>query len=310
MEKIAAVIVTYNRLDKLKIALKSYNSQTNNIDILIIVNNHSEDKTQEYLENWLNVPKSYAKKVINLSENLGGSGGFYVGEKAALELDADWVLVADDDAYPYPDVIEKFRKYLVNNKMNHCSAICAKICDVNRQIVLNHRRTYNIKFGLIFKSTNCPLELYKKDQFTFTLFSYVGTFLNAKALAKVGLCNPDLFIYCDDSEHSLRMQKFGDIICIPSMTFVHDSGQGTQNQNKNILLSWREYYGNRNYTYMLNQKYHFAALCNAIYQLMKAFIKYFNHPSCIKLVIAALHDGFNNKLGKHKLYQPGYSINK
>ncbi|MCH4240593.1 MAG: glycosyltransferase [Prevotella sp.] len=310
MGKIAAVIVTYNRLDKLKKALECYDHQTCNVDILIVVNNHSEDNTQEYLDNWQDYPAPYIKKVINLPENLGGSGGFYAGEKAALEFNVDWVLVADDDAYPDLDVIEKFRVFLMNNIANGYSAICTKVCNVNRHIVLDHRRTYKIEFGLIFKSMNCPLKLYQQDQFNLTLFSYVGTFLNAKALVKVGLCNPDLFIYCDDSEHSLRMHEFGNIICIPSMTFVHDSGQSTQNKNRNILLSWREYYGHRNYTYMLNQHHHFAALYNAVYQLLKASIKYFGYPSCFKLVYTAFLDGFGNKLGKHKLYKPGFSIKK
>lgn len=46
--KIGAVIVTFNRIEKLKKALFSYESQTVVPDILIVVDNHSNDGTHEF----------------------------------------------------------------------------------------------------------------------------------------------------------------------------------------------------------------------------------------------------------------------
>ena len=49
---IDVVIVTYNRLGKLKRALTSYERQTRPFRNLVVVNNHSTDGTLEYLEAW------------------------------------------------------------------------------------------------------------------------------------------------------------------------------------------------------------------------------------------------------------------
>ena len=86
--KIGVVLVTYNRLEKLKIALKSYEEQTVLPKYILVVNNNSNDGTKEYLENWAKDNSKIEKIVVNLDKNTGGSGGFYEGLKNSLELDA------------------------------------------------------------------------------------------------------------------------------------------------------------------------------------------------------------------------------
>ena len=44
--KIGVVLVTYNRLEKLKIALKSYEEQTVLPKYILVVNNNSNDGTK------------------------------------------------------------------------------------------------------------------------------------------------------------------------------------------------------------------------------------------------------------------------
>ena len=52
MKNIGIVLVTYNRLEKLKIALSCYEKQKTKIDTMIIVNNCSTDGTFEFLEEY------------------------------------------------------------------------------------------------------------------------------------------------------------------------------------------------------------------------------------------------------------------
>lgn len=114
--KIAAVIVTYNRLYLLKEVLEAFDNQTRVPDYIIIVNNASTDGTEAFLEEWKKTEiKGQTKFVITPEENLGGSGGFYIGTERALSLDADWVWVSDDDAIPDRDVFEKAEKTYTYN---------------------------------------------------------------------------------------------------------------------------------------------------------------------------------------------------
>ena len=50
VRKVAAVVVTYNRLEKLKKVLASLESQTRLPQMLVIVNNAATDGTAEYLK--------------------------------------------------------------------------------------------------------------------------------------------------------------------------------------------------------------------------------------------------------------------
>ena len=48
--KLGVVLVTFNRLDKLKISLDCYEKQTIKPDYVIVVNNNSSDGTTEFLQ--------------------------------------------------------------------------------------------------------------------------------------------------------------------------------------------------------------------------------------------------------------------
>lgn len=309
MQKIAVIITTYNRLEKLKHTLSCYDQQDIPPNVVVVVNNNSNDGTKEWLSSWERTISSYKKKIINLEDNLGGSGGFYYGEKAGIDAGADWILVADDDAYPNKDVISGLFNFISSHNEQEFAAVCTKVCDIDGNIDLGHRRRFKYLYGISYKESDCPLTDYDKESFQLDLLTYVGALLNVRALKKIGLCKKDMFIYCDDAEHSMRLTKYGKIVCIPSLTYVHDSGQKTQNNDKNILLSWREYYGLRNATYMIKEHNKIAALFNVIHQFLRLTIKHLNSKECIKLTFSALHDGWLGKLGKHPLYTPGFSIN-
>ena len=99
MNKIGVVIVTYNRIEKLKKALNSYESQNRKPAYILVVDNGSTDGTANYIEDWMERQEEIQHKGIILKENLGGSGGYYKGLQFAKDLDAEWIWVADDDAY-------------------------------------------------------------------------------------------------------------------------------------------------------------------------------------------------------------------
>ena len=107
------VLVTYNRLDKLKIALKCYEKQTYLPKEIIVVNNNSNDGTYEYLEKWKLKESKIKKTIINLKKNSGGSGGFYTGLKESLSKKFDYVWVSDDDAFPEKDCFEIANNFII-----------------------------------------------------------------------------------------------------------------------------------------------------------------------------------------------------
>lgn len=308
---IDVVIVTYNRLDKLKKALDSYECQTRPFRNLIVVNNHSTDGTFEYLEFWKGQEAPFSKIVISSRENLGGSGGYYLGQKKAMELNADWIFLADDDAYAEPDLIERFLEYVENNDTSLVSAICGTVYHSDGTIDYNHRSRW-VSNGrrFVYRKPSVPDD-YRKDSFEIDILSYVGSFINGKAMAKVGTVDASFFIFWDDSEHSLRLKKFGKIICVPSIRIMHDDiivKNQDRRRAKPVIVSWKDYYLERNEVVLFKRHFPWAA----VHQLRIALTnwvkgEYRKDPYAV-VKWDAFKDAWLGRMGKHRIYKPGWEI--
>lgn len=296
--KIGAVIVTFNRIELLKVCLQKYLEQSRMADYLIIVNNASTDGTKEYLDEWEKVNAGITNiEVIHNAANTGGSGGFYTGMKRAVELDVDWVWVSDDDAMPEKDVFKIIENYIENSNED-LSAVCTSVVN-NGKFDLDHReRRY--KSLIRYKFKGVPEEEYSKDKFELDTYSYVGTMMNTEKLRKVGLVNKDFFLWHDDKEHSWRMSEVGKIICIPSAKMHHDVERIRYTE-----VSWKTYYGYRNDLLMLkahaSKKYYFF---KKIIMLTKGMLDKDRYH--IKIVKAAIKAADENNLSLHKIYRPGW----
>ena len=300
---IGVVLVTYNRLDTLKKAIKSYDVQTKKPQYILIVNNASSDGTLEYLNQWFCIESGYKKIVVNLDKNNGGSGGFYEGLLRAEQMDAEWIWVSDDDAFPYENAFEELENYILKNihSIQEVSAVCGMVIN-NGKIDIDHRKIIQ-QHGAIIKVRKAGESMYVSD-FEINAFSYVGTIINKEKLLESGLPEKEYFIWNDDTEHSLRLSKKGKIICVPDIKIQHD----TKCENKTTL--WKAYYGCRNtaYTY----KKHFSKMGYKFFcysTLFKAYIKIIlrYNVEFSKMQICGIKDAEKNKLGIHKKYKPGWS---
>lgn len=316
-------IVTYNRLEKLKKTLLHYEQQTSAFRNLIIVNNCSTDGTSEFLKEYCSQEHyKFQTVLINTDENLGGSGGFYLGQKKALELNADWVMVADDDAYAAPDMVEQFYNFIEHHDSSRISAVCAVVHNIDGSICDYHRRRVTLtstkgkgllnKISLDYNSAPVDISEYEKEYFKIDLLSYVGAFLNVIALHKIGLVNDKYFIYCDDSEHSFRLQKFGDIVVVPNMIITHEGGAEGKNNN-NVIITWVEYYMTRNHIHTLIHHHPRTVIKKYIEQLRCTIGAWLHHPTILineKVERDAMWDALWGRLGKHPIYKPGWEVTK
>ena len=244
-QRVTVVLVTFNRLEKLKIALSCYEKQTYKIEKIIIVDNCSTDGTIDFLKKWLDSKTNFDKEVVYLSENTGGAGGFGAGMEHALnlvnsmQLKTDWILVSDDDAFPNDDAIEKMIAYYQKQeveKQNEIVALSSAVVN-HGQIHESHRSRIEKDFFRI-RFVGVDKKYYNTDGFEIDLFSYVGTMIKVSALKNVGTTLRDLFIYGDDNEHSLRLGKIGKLVCVPASVFVHDTpGVETRKIDGTIIIT-------------------------------------------------------------------------
>lgn len=300
MADIGVVIVTYNRLMKLKKCLATYEAQTLSPEYILIIDNCSIDGTGEYLDEWAKNTSLRNPAVIHCSQNFGGAGGFYLGLQEAVKLGAEWIWVADDDAYPRPDCLEKIAgayEALEGKEKETVQALCGKVVD-NNGISASHRRCIKRFLGQIKEVPLLP-EKYQCPSVDIDIFSFVGTVIRKAAIEKVGLPLREYFIFYDDTEYSLRIGKIGVIKCVGDAEILHDSPE-----NSIARQSWKYYYlfRNRMYTYKLyfNRYQCLVDRLKIVYMLARYY------PSKLSLVQFghALRDARHGKLGFVSQYQP------
>ncbi len=240
---VAAVVVTYNRKDKLVKVLDHVLDQSLRPAWLVVVDNASTDGTGEYLA-------EFAKKhsevvVVSLSENTGGAGGFAAGMARGYELGADFVWIMDDDCYADKTALEELVNGLgkaeesMGMKLPYaCSLVKwvdGSICEMN-----NPGTTWD--WGrLIAKGQQNVLV---------THCSFVSVLFPRWTLTRFGLPLKDYFIWFDDQEYTLRVTQAGPGVQVLTSTVVHDLGtnRGVNFADVNESNLWKFEYGVRNET--------------------------------------------------------------
>lgn len=197
-QKVATVVVTFNRLEFLKEIIEALRKQTRKIDQIIVVHNSGTDGTAE----WLAKQKDL---YVITQDNFGSSGGQYTGFKAAYDNDFDWIWTMDDDVVPAPDCLEKLLD------TNDSTLIRAPLRFMpNGEPYLNDCIKFNLSNpfkGLWTRILNAAdLEKSKIDAEGIT---FEGPLMHRTVIKTIGLPQLNFFIYGDDTEYFIRAAKHG-----------------------------------------------------------------------------------------------------
>ncbi|ROS24482.1 glycosyltransferase [Raoultella terrigena] len=237
--KCTALIVTFNRLDKLKKTV----AETLKLDFstVMIVNNGSTDGTPTWLES---ITDSRVV-VLNLPVNSGGAGGFKAGSQHICDaIDTDWVFFYDDDAFPASDILEKF--FALEKK--ECQVFTGLVKDLH-----GHPCAMNLPFRKVPSSFADTLRYIRTPQrFVPTIdesvmvetVSFVGMIISSTVLQEhIDHIHDELFIYFDDLYFGYALTLDGQkILYSPELIFYHD----VSIQGKIISPEWKVYYLCRN----------------------------------------------------------------
>lgn len=244
--KIAAVVVTYNRLEKLKKVLASLENQTRMPDQLVIVNNAATDGTDAFLEEYeanFQYSDSMQLDIVTLEKNEGGAGGFSAGMRRAYEIGCDYAWIFDDDGYPEPDALDKLYK-------GYKDAVAELGPDVPFACSL-------VKFidGTISEMNNpIPtwdwgrLKAKSLDIVLVSRCSFVSVLIPRWVMEAFGLPYKEYFIWFDDAEYTLRITKACPGVQVLDSVVLHDMGvnRGVNFGMINEKNVWKFLYGARN----------------------------------------------------------------
>ncbi|GAB7217991.1 glycosyltransferase [Dickeya oryzae] len=271
--RILVVVVTYgNRAELVKEVVTECISQS--VYKIIIVDNGSPECNFQKLE-LINKEYSFDVELIRLNENMGSAKGFSVGLSRALEhsTEDDWVLFLDDDNKIEKNAIrnmchqfhcgeihkdnvyfflrkdrKNYLNFLKNRNEDDLLGVCNSfigfhIIDFCKKKISYRERSENFDLSCDDSVVRCPCG------------PYGGLLIYSKTVAKVGFPDDKLYLYFDDTEYTLRMNRLGVSLWLLPKSKISDidiSWSNIENKKKfsSPLLEtsddFRVYYSVRN----------------------------------------------------------------
>jgi len=248
--RLVAVVVTYNRLDHLRLTLsRLLESPPGLLEAVVVVDNASTDGTGA----WLDAQDDPRLAVLRQAMNLGGAGGFEAGMRHATErFDPDWIVVMDDDARPEPGALAAFHASDPVQWDAVAGAVYypdGRICDMNRPSVnpfWNLPVFLRSLLGGGREGFHMRPPDYEKPPRQVHISSFVGLFLSRAAICRAGYPDPRLFVYGDDGIYTLGLSAGGGRIgFVPGIRFEHDCST-FDGQRGRFRPIWKTYYYHRN----------------------------------------------------------------
>lgn len=236
---VSAVIVTFNRVEKLEKVLNAVSRQTYKPNRIFVIDNASTDNTEAMVTSRNDAKIEY----IKLPQNIGGAGGFFEGMKAAYEQGDDYLWLMDDDAYPEPDALAVLHKSIADFPLKTgktASFACSFVKWVDGTVC---------EMNIPSRTHDCPR--FYTDELPVLLVescSFVSVLIPSWAVQKHGYPLKEYFIWYDDVEYTQRISASGlGILCLQSIV-VHDmpENKGADFSLINDTNIWKYCYGARN----------------------------------------------------------------
>ncbi|MEG9226822.1 glycosyltransferase [Aeromicrobium sp. Sec7.5] len=240
MVKVAAVVVTFNRLEKLKTVIARLEAQSLAPAWIVVVDNASTDGTGAWLSG---LETTVPLHVVSMTENAGGAGGFARGMSEGYELGADHVWIMDDDCYAEPDALHHLVdgldaavRELGPEVPFSCSVVTytdGSICEMNNPVT-----TWDWGRLLVRDQRNVMV----------TACSFVSVLVPRWVIAEHGLPYAEYFIWFDDREYTLRLTDRCPGVQVLDSVVVHDMGdnRGVNFSMVDSANAWKFAHGIRN----------------------------------------------------------------
>lgn len=291
--KIIALIVTHNRLSKLKITICKTLKQ--DFASVVVVNCGSTDGSVDYL----NSIDDSRLRLLHV-DNIGGAGGFRQGSEFIVNnLSCDWVVFYDDDAFPDDYLVENFNSIETAN-VDLISAHVKSQTQLLPQMNLPVKRYPNTVTRMKEYLLNRSSCLIGEDDLTnlqgskIEAASFVGFFVRFEVLCQYyQSIKSELFIYFDDLYFShFLAQKGYCFLFYPQLKFLHDV------EESDSVPPWKLYYHSKN-MFVMGRLITRPAM--KVFILMKSVSAYYMALRCqskisaLKLVSIGLWDGINDR---------------
>ena len=233
--RIAAVVVTRNRLALLQECLAALRAQTRVVDEIFIIDNASDDGTRDYLD-------AQTDLIVIHQGNLGGAGGFHRGIKESYRAGYDWFWCMDDDTVPYLDALENLcaAPAFEEESAGYLGSIVRWTDGTLHRMNMDseHRGTDISWYDTVLQDKCVANEI----------STFVSILISRRAVVGVGLPLKEFFIWSDDIEYTYRISSEFPCYHVLDSVAIHKT---PHNKNGNLSTIapgdvWKLRFGLRN----------------------------------------------------------------
>jgi len=296
---ISVVLVTYNpNKDALQVVIQAVSDQVSNV---FIVDNGSSNFSPDWFDKFEGCQISEKLHVLPQEKNLGIAAAQNIGIKHAMKLEADFVLLLDQDSVPDSNMVEE-----LISVMHQKSSEGYKIAAVGAHYV-DERNTDRSSFsrlsGILLIKETCTFNGIVPTDFVISS----GSLISLKTFHSVGYMNEALFIDQVDIEWGLRAKSLGyRSFGACNAVMAHSLGEdplvflGRKFLNHNPL---RHYYIFRNAVWLISKKY--VSIGWKLRFTMVILIRYLLYPlwvtprfTYLKMMTLGIWHGLIGRMGK------------
>jgi len=191
VDRVCAVIVTYNRKELLRECLRAVLSQTRPPDHVLVVDNASTDGTPEMLRE--EFPQV---QVLRLPQNRGGAGGYKLGLAQAYKGEWEWIWLMDDDTIPEPTALEELMQGI--EAFREVKGVPPLL--VGSACVWKDGQPHLMNWPGFFKGERDFYTLARKGLLPSQHLTFVSLLVARSVIERHGLPYEDFFIWGDDTE--------------------------------------------------------------------------------------------------------------
>ena len=217
--RVTVVILDFNGGAVTLACVRSFQSCAHENFDVVVVDNGSTDRSVEACDGWPGV------SLISTHGNLGYSGGNNFGIRHALANGADYVLIVNNDSeVTNPDFLDALVGHLEENP--DVGYVGPKVWFRNRGTIQNTLCGMPDVWKLMYRYPLSKVGVRSRQSGDLTatpeVLNGVCIMLRRAFLEQVGLFDPDIFMYREDTDLAIRARKHGwELSYFPVESIVH-----------------------------------------------------------------------------------------
>lgn len=217
---IFAVILNWNEFHHTVPCIDSLKKSSMSINKILVLDQASEDGSGEKLMKLYN-DDSQVQVILN-DKNYGFSGGINIGIQKALDLNAEYIFILNNDTVIDTDCVQ----LLFDAILNHPDAAVAGpaiMYHSNPEKLWQAGGYFNkLKMGVSVPDKGKKYSDINQNTCEVSFLTGCALLVPRKTLQKVGLFDASLFFYGDDVDYGLRIKKSGlKMLFVPAAKVWH-----------------------------------------------------------------------------------------